>query len=182
MSIGKCFECDQKAVINHHVIPEELGGTKTVPLCSDCHGKVHDKDLTTMKTLRDKSWEKRFEAGIKPAGSTVLGYKWEGKNPNKYVVIDPETMVVVKFLFENYKKTKQKCYTIRGLQKQVLEKYDIKLTPQGIWNILTNDFYIGTLSFGNRPKRKGIHETFITKNRFTRTQNKLKNSRKRLTN
>ena len=182
MSIGKCFECDQKAVINHHVIPEQLGGTKTVPLCSDCHGKVHDKDLTSMKVLRDQSIIDRFNKGIYCWGRPPLGYKYAGKNPNKYVVIDPETMVVVQFLFENYRKTRQKYYTIRGLQKQVLEKFGIKLSPQGVRDVLTNDFYIGTLSYGNRPKRKGIHETFITKHRFTRTQNKLKNSRKRLTN
>ena len=88
MSIGECFECGQKAVFDHHVIPKELGGTKTVPLCSDCHGKVHDKDLTSMKVLRDQSAVKRYEKGIKPQGIAPVGYKWEGKNPNKYIIID----------------------------------------------------------------------------------------------
>lgn len=39
-----CFECGSpKRLTNHHVIPKILGGTKTLPLCSSCHGKVHDR-------------------------------------------------------------------------------------------------------------------------------------------
>ena len=37
-----CFECGDVATENHHVIPRSLGGTKTVPLCATCHGRVHD--------------------------------------------------------------------------------------------------------------------------------------------
>lgn len=37
----KCFECGNPATENHHVIPKVLGGTKTVPLCTKCHMKVH---------------------------------------------------------------------------------------------------------------------------------------------
>ena len=45
----KCFECDSEENIhNHHVIPKILGGTKTIPLCALCHGKVHDKDILKM--------------------------------------------------------------------------------------------------------------------------------------
>jgi len=25
----------------HHVIPKSIGGTKVIPLCTICHGKVH---------------------------------------------------------------------------------------------------------------------------------------------
>ena len=38
----KCFECGSEAQENHHVIPKSRGGTKTIPLCSPCHGKVHN--------------------------------------------------------------------------------------------------------------------------------------------
>jgi hypothetical protein len=37
-----CFECGREATENHHVIPKSLGGTKTIPLCTICHMKVHD--------------------------------------------------------------------------------------------------------------------------------------------
>jgi len=42
----ECFECGNPATENHHVIPKSLGGTKTVPLCSLCHMKVHGLDKT----------------------------------------------------------------------------------------------------------------------------------------
>jgi len=36
-----CFECGRLASEEHHVIPESLGGTKTIPLCGGCHALVH---------------------------------------------------------------------------------------------------------------------------------------------
>lgn len=37
----KCIECGAPAQEDHHVIPKSLGGTATVPLCSQCHGRAH---------------------------------------------------------------------------------------------------------------------------------------------
>ena len=38
-----CFECgSKKDLMEHHVVPRVLGGTKTVLLCSVCHGKAHN--------------------------------------------------------------------------------------------------------------------------------------------
>ena len=41
-----CFECGNPATENHLVIPKSMGGTKTVPLCSSCHMKIHGLDNT----------------------------------------------------------------------------------------------------------------------------------------
>lgn len=30
--MDKCFECSEPAPAKHHVVPEVLGGTKTIPL------------------------------------------------------------------------------------------------------------------------------------------------------
>ncbi len=38
-----CFECGGPHQCDHHVIPQSLGGEKTVPLCDRCHGLVHDR-------------------------------------------------------------------------------------------------------------------------------------------
>lgn len=43
----KCFNCDNVAEHLHHVVPKVKGGTKTVPLCTDCHSKVHDTTMAT---------------------------------------------------------------------------------------------------------------------------------------
>lgn len=37
-----CFECGAPKEEMHHVVPKSKGGTKTIPLCVDCHGKAHD--------------------------------------------------------------------------------------------------------------------------------------------
>jgi hypothetical protein len=39
-----CFECGKPAYEEHHIVPESLGGTKTVPLCPDHHSLVHGLD------------------------------------------------------------------------------------------------------------------------------------------
>lgn len=36
-----CFECGAPAGEQHHVVPRSRGGTRTVPLCSPCHGRAH---------------------------------------------------------------------------------------------------------------------------------------------
>ena len=50
-----CFECGKPAEFNHHVVPQSKGGTRTVPLCVQCHGKVHDKRMVSISTLTKAS-------------------------------------------------------------------------------------------------------------------------------
>lgn len=59
-----CFECGAPATERHHVVPVSLGGTKTIPLCGECHAKVHDVSGRRRNKLRDltkNSLEKRKE-------------------------------------------------------------------------------------------------------------------------
>ena len=54
----KCFECGtMECIQHHHVIPRSLGGTKTIPLCSICHGKVHgikrDKQINVSELTKE---------------------------------------------------------------------------------------------------------------------------------
>jgi transposase-like protein len=57
-----CFECGGNEHIHqHHIIPKSLGGTKTIPLCETCHGKVHQKDLVKFNNLA-KEGIKRYVA------------------------------------------------------------------------------------------------------------------------
>lgn len=49
---GVCFECGAEGVLHfHHVVPRSLGGKNTVPLCEECHGKVHDRDMVGHRKL-----------------------------------------------------------------------------------------------------------------------------------
>lgn len=54
-----CFECGNPKEEMHHIIPKSKGGTKTIPLCVECHGKAHDVShrklmLDAAKSGRDK--------------------------------------------------------------------------------------------------------------------------------
>lgn len=50
MKVRECFECEQPAVTDHHVIPRSKGGRRTVPLCQVCHDLVHDLRPRLMST------------------------------------------------------------------------------------------------------------------------------------
>ena len=40
---NNCFECNSTTnIVYHHVVPESLGGKNTIPLCQQCHDKVHN--------------------------------------------------------------------------------------------------------------------------------------------
>lgn len=48
-----CFECgSSKGIHYHHVVPEVLGGKQTLPLCEECHGKVHNRRFTNHTELQ----------------------------------------------------------------------------------------------------------------------------------
>ena len=47
-----CFECEIPTKGKHHVIPVSLGGTKQIPLCTDCHSIVHGVDLNNSSLIK----------------------------------------------------------------------------------------------------------------------------------
>jgi hypothetical protein len=61
------------SIQDHHVIPRSKGGTKTVPLCEDCHGKVHRKDLRIAQLTRDALALKKSRGEL--TGDPPLGFR-----------------------------------------------------------------------------------------------------------
>ena len=71
-----CFECGSPPPLHHHhVVPRSLGGTKTVPLCEACHGKVHAANLTVhalqLAAISAKRVRGELVAGKPPYGKRV---------------------------------------------------------------------------------------------------------------
>ena len=65
ISMGVCFECGSSNDIHyHHIIPQSLGGKKTIPLCLLCHAKVHDRKFTNFSELVKKGIEERKKLGL----------------------------------------------------------------------------------------------------------------------
>ena len=76
--MGRCFECDKsQRLVNHHVVPMSLGGTKTIPLCYRCHARAHNARgvLALMHKNNSKWWTPRkvltLHQKLKLAGWTM---------------------------------------------------------------------------------------------------------------
>ena len=53
MITNECFECaTTEDLQQHHVVPRSRGGTKTITLCTQCHGKAHGKDMKGLNHSR----------------------------------------------------------------------------------------------------------------------------------
>lgn len=48
-----CFECGKPATHAHHVVPKSKGGTRTIPLCLECHSKIHGRQLVHIDLIRN---------------------------------------------------------------------------------------------------------------------------------
>jgi len=64
MKIGICWECETTNVEihNHHPVPRSRGGTKTVPLCLDCHAKAHHRKKRMASSILTKEGLARAKA------------------------------------------------------------------------------------------------------------------------
>lgn len=61
--LTKCFECDNDMDDMHHVVPKSKGGTKVIPLCSKCHGLVHDANFLKYRVLQKEGIAKAKKEG-----------------------------------------------------------------------------------------------------------------------
>lgn len=117
----KCFECESVFLIHeHHVIPKVLGGIKTIPLCSQCHSKIHNKNIYKMSHLSKIGMAKAKKNGI------IFGRKKGSK-------ISPE------FFLKKHKDVVDlllKQYSIRNISK--MTKKGIS-TVQRVRKVLTTD-------------------------------------------
>ena len=87
---GVCFECESISNIHyHHIIPQSLGGNKTIPLCGDCHSKVHDRKFTNFSELVKRGIEDRKKQGFshgRPKGTTEPKSKILNKKEYHYAI------------------------------------------------------------------------------------------------
>lgn len=113
--------------------------------------------------------------GLKASGNCPVGYKYKSKK----VAIDPQETEIVKEIFSLY---------LNGLslqkiadklnQEGIMTKRGNKWSKQAIQKVLKNDFYTGTVRFGD-IEVKGEHEPIINAIVFGKVQAKLDRSRKR---
>ena len=93
-----CFECGAPSEDNHHVVPKALGGTKTVPLCTKCHGLVHNIDMIRHKELQKKGIAKAKERGVYKDNGRIKGVvnKTNQEKPQRAKELKQQGMGVTK--------------------------------------------------------------------------------------
>jgi uncharacterized protein YerC len=92
-----CFECGSNNQIEyHHVVPEVMGGTKTIALCIICHSKVHGKDLLKLRELARIGTQKARANGV------VFGRKVGSKEPIEVWMAKPNIKQIAGLLKDNH--------------------------------------------------------------------------------
>jgi hypothetical protein len=64
MQLLPCFECDKPTNGKHHVVPIIYGGKRTIPLCQDCHMKIHGPSCMLRPELIKIGIKKRLDSGL----------------------------------------------------------------------------------------------------------------------
>jgi hypothetical protein len=77
-AILRCFECGARAEYDHHVIPETLGGRKTLALCGACHAKIHGEHMLRTGPLTREALARKRKHGQKTGGDVPFGYDLKG--------------------------------------------------------------------------------------------------------
>ena len=128
--MDKCFECGDAAQANHHVVPKVLGGTQTIPLCLKCHGKVHNKDLVTMRKLYNNFLQKNplkagsyFKGGKRPYGFDVV---------DKILLENVEEQLVIERMMKELKEGK----------KMTTRRYALDMHKNKIFIVIQNTRFI----------------------------------------
>ena len=147
--VSKCFECNKPAQVEHHVVPKVLGGTKTIPLCNDCHSKVHGKNLTNLTRLKEKKLKENARKGQPAVAALPVGYKRIGKRGSKETVIDEEKKWIPQKAFELY----EKGYSLFKITEyfktcSYFTKQGKDLSRQSAYNLLKNRLYLGEITYG----------------------------------
>ncbi len=88
-----CFECGAPADHQHHVVPRSKGGTKTVPLCAACHGKVHGHALGGRKLTKDALEAKKARG--ERTGSVPYGYRMAADGVHLEAVPEVQALIAV---------------------------------------------------------------------------------------
>jgi len=131
----------------------------------------YEKMIITQRLVtgrRQKVLKTNTTSGLLP-----IGYRWEVRNNVKTVVVDEGVKDVVKNIFVSYNQSMKVSQIHRQTNERLIEIGRKKMSYQGVKNILSNSFYSGVVNYGDIKIKNGSHEKIITKNLFTRCQNRL---------
>jgi hypothetical protein len=114
-----CFECGKESDHEHHVVPRLVGGTKTIPLCSGCHGLAHGfEGREGHRQLTILGLQKAKERGVKLGSSGIANLANASAARKKYAKEFADSMMpmILKIKDENRKISK------RGVVKEISQR------------------------------------------------------------
>lgn len=93
-TVTRCFECSRQAEHSHHVVPRSLGGTRTVPLCTECHAAAHGLAAETWGSHR--ALTRAALAQRKADGRRVgtIPYGWQAGDDNRLLPMPAEQEII----------------------------------------------------------------------------------------
>jgi hypothetical protein len=117
-----CWECGKNEEVHyHHVVPRSKGGTRTLPLCLECHGKVHNKKMHSSELVKASYARRRKQnPGVKFGADAAQIKKMVEASAivRTEQAIEFEQMVIHYDLILNqdgYKTQQQKCDRLNEL-------------------------------------------------------------------
>lgn len=74
MNDKTCWECEKTKIETHehHPVPKSRGGTRTIPLCLECHAKAHHRKKNMSTSALVKEAIQRAKAEGKEFGNKSL--------------------------------------------------------------------------------------------------------------
>ena len=125
-----CFECDQPADHQHHVIPKSRGGKRTIPLCTGCHGRVHERNFpVNHRTLTIEGLRRAKARGVK-LGNLISLREAQEKGAQGNVEAANAFAIATLPIIETYQR---QGLTVREIARE-LNKAGVKTLRQGRWH------------------------------------------------
>lgn len=133
----------------------------------------YERMNTILKLARGR--KSKAASGVKGSGETPLGYVWKHDGVDKPIVVIDDTQAdIVRLIYTKYLELgsigKVKGYlNAQGFKTKRAKAFN----DMGIRNILTNDFYIGKVSWGSM-ETEGQHAAIIEPELFEQVQNQIR--------
>jgi hypothetical protein len=131
METKTCFECGRPAIVDHHVVPESKGGTKTVPLCDLCHAKIHGEEMLKLKALRIAALNQSRISGFRFCTKIPYGFKLD--KDGKKLIPDKKEQRGLKEISRMFNEGR----SYRYVAAKLFEKGFRSRTKSGKWDIRT---------------------------------------------
>lgn len=163
MNNKECFECGKPATEDHHVIPQSLGGTKTVPLCGGCHNLAHGDHHTRRDDHKEltKAGIARARARGQKLGAHLNGEAAARGRVAAVAKISDNAILFAESIVDAILPLKNADMTLNGIAQE-LNSRGIKTARGGKWYAKSVANIFDTLDIPFRDKEQGVDLQYVS--------------------